>query len=64
MSGMAQVIREPKLRLCISSCSGFKCDWKLLYPWGGGRGGTDDLPADVNRDQRSICFPGGHGEKA
>lgn len=62
MSGIAQLIREPKLRLWISSFNGFKCDWKLLYPWK--RRSIDNIPVDVNRDQRSICFPAGHEDKA
>lgn len=50
MSGMARVIREPKLRLWISSFNSFKCDWKLLYPWEKKKKGIDDIPVDVNRD--------------
>lgn len=26
--------------------------------------GIDDIPVDVNRNQRSTCFLGGHGDKA
>lgn len=63
MSGITQVITEPN--------SGCKFEVSVVsnvigyyFKLGGKKKGIDDFPVDVNSDQRSICFPRGHGDKA